>query len=285
MASVIDFTTALVVVGSAIVGLVSGVMGTFTVLRRQSLLGDAISHAALPGVAIAFLITQTKHPLALLAGAMISGWISSSLVIAIVRRSIIKSDAAMGIVLSVFFGLGLMLLSIIQRMGAANQSGLSHYLFGNASTLLQGDLLWMIGIAVMVCFGVALCWKEFKLLAFDIEFGNAAGFRMDRIEFLLSSLTVIGIVIGIQTVGVILMSALLVAPAAAARQWSRSVGQMVILSATIGATSSATGAWLSATVAHLPTGPTIVLTLTVVVVISLLFAPERGLVWGWMKHQ
>lgn len=285
MAPLIDYTTAIVIAGSGTVGFVSGMMGTFSVLRRQSLLGDAISHAALPGIAIAFLITHTKNPFALLLGAMISGWISSSLVLGIVRRSIIKADAAMGIVLSVFFGLGLMLLTIIQRMGTSNQSGLSHYLFGNASTLLKSELIWMMAFGLIACLGTALFWKEFKLLAFDREFGDAIGFQMTRIEWVLSTLTVIGIVIGIQTVGVILMSALLVAPAAAARQWSRTMSQMVQLSAGIGAGCAMIGAWLSAQIPKLPTGPTIVLCLTVVVAVSLLFAPKRGLIWEWIRHQ
>ena len=281
-----DYTLRMASSGVCIIGIVAGGLGSFALLRKQSLLGDTIAHAALPGVVLAFMITGTKHPVTLLIGAMLAGWIGTLLIGSIIRRTHIKEDAAMGIILSVFFGLGMILLSLAQkRWPDAQQAGLHQFLFGSATEMLAED------VSVIFLFGctalIALClfWKEFKLLTFDPDFAKTLGFPIRRLDIMLMTLLVIAIAIGLQTVGVVLMSAMLVAPAAAARQWTNQMPVMVLLSSTFGAICGIAGTLASSQVAKLPTGPTITIFLTVVVLISLLFARERGLAWQWLKRQ
>jgi manganese/zinc/iron transport system permease protein len=273
-----------VAMGAAALGATAGALGSFAVLRRQSLLGDAISHAALPGIALAFLLTGSRAPLVLVLGAAIAGWLGTLLVMQVVEHTRIKSDAALGIVLSVFFGFGLVLLTFIQKRPDAGQAGLDRFLFGQAATLLQRDV-WTIAVlgggAVAVA---ALFWKEFKLLAFDADFGATLGFRMRAVDVLLTTALVVAIVIGLQTVGVVLMSAMVVAPAAAARQWTDRLGRMVVVAGGFGAAAGVAGAVSSSLAERLPTGPTIVLWLTLLVVVSLTLAPNRGLVWERLRQ-
>ena len=275
----LNYTFVVVMLGTAILGLVSGALGSFAVLRKQSLLGDAISHAALPGLGLAFLLTQNKHPIVLLTGALLAGWIGTLLVMTMVRNTVIKQDAALGIILSVFFGFGLVLLTIIQRLPTANKSGLNTFLFGSASTLLMADVITMACLSAFTLILMFLFWKEFKVISFDGEFATALGYPVKRLETFLTTLIVISIIIGLQTVGVVLMSAMIIAPASAARQWTNRLGVMVGLSSFFGALSGVIGAALSSNIDKLPTGPTIVLVMSVFVFISLLFAPNRGLVW------
>jgi manganese/zinc/iron transport system permease protein len=278
-----DYTLRTVAAGAAVLGIVSGALGSFAFLRRQSLLGDAISHAALPGIALAFLLTGSKKTLVLVAGAGTAGWIGTFLVSGIVRTSRIKYDAALGLVLSVFFGFGLVLLTFIQRRPEAAQAGLDKFLFGQASTLLAQEVWTMAVIGGAALFLLFLFWKEFKLLAFDPDFAQTLGFPARSLDLLLTSLLVAAIVIGLQTVGVVLMSALVVAPAAAARQWTDRLGVMVLLSAFFGALAGLCGAVASSAAAQLPTGPMIVVCVSTVVLFSLFLAPKRGLWWAWVQ--
>ncbi len=280
-----DYTLRTVAMGSAALGVVSGALGAYAVLRKQSLLGDAISHAALPGIALAFLLTQSKAPLVLVFGAAIAGWIGTLLVISIVNNTRIKEDTALGLVLSVFFGTGLVLLTFIQKMPTAKQSGLDTFLFGQAAALMERDVITMVTLGGISLFVMQLFWKEFKLLCFDSNFGASLGFPMRILDVLLITLLVAAIVIGLQTVGVVLMSAMIVAPAAAARQWTDRLGAMVALSATFGAIAGVCGAVISSSMARMPTGPTIVLCISAIVVASITIAPNRGLVWNWIRNQ
>lgn len=280
-----DYTLRTVAMGATVLGVTSGALGAFAVLRRQALLGDAVSHATLPGIAIAFLLTQSKAPLILLIGAAIAGWLGTLLVLAVVNNTRIKEDAALGLILSVFFGAGLVLLTLIQKMPIATQAGLDKFLFGQAAALVESDVIAMTALAIPTLLLTFLFWKELKLLSFDPEYGATLGFRMRTLDILLTSLIVIAIVIGLQTVGVVLMSAMIVAPGAAARQWTDRLSIMVLLSALFGAISGVTGAVISSTMTHMPTGPTIVLVVSVIVVISLALAPNRGLVWSYIRER
>lgn len=279
-----DYTLRTVALGSATLGVVSGALGVYAVLRKQSLLGDAISHAALPGIALVFLLTRSKAPLVLILGAAIAGWLGMLLVMGIVRTTRIKDDSALGLILSVFFGFGLVLLTFIQKLPDATQAGLDKFLFGQAAAMLGRDVITMAGLGALVLLAVGLFWKEFKLLSFDPDFGASLGFPIRGLDILMTCLLVISIVIGLQSVGVVLMSAMVVAPAAAARQWTDRLGGMVALSALFGALAGVSGAIISSGTANLPTGPTIVLCITGIVVFSLLFAPHRGLFWARVRH-
>ena len=281
----LDYTLLIVTMGAALLGAVSGSLGTYAVLRRQSLLGDAISHAALPGIAIAFLLTGSKTPLVLVLGAAIAGWLGTLLILGIVRLTRIKYDSALGIILSTFFGFGLVLHTLIQRTGNANQAGLDTFLFGQAATILESDVLTIgilggIAIVIMLVF-----WKELKLLVFDDGFAASLGFPIRALDILLTSLLVIAIVLGLQAVGAVLMSAMLVAPAVAARQWTNKLSVMMFLAAGFGALAGVSGTIISSSASRIPTGPTIVLCATVVVGFSIIFAPNRGLLWDWFRHQ
>jgi manganese/zinc/iron transport system permease protein len=279
-----DYTLRTVALGTAVLGLVSGTLGAFAFLRRQSLIGDAISHAALPGVVLAFMLTGIKGPAVLMAGAAAAGIAGVLLVIAVTRSTRIKQDAALGIVLSVFFGFGLMLLTFLQRDPNARQAGLNHFLFGQAATLLGGDVLMMAIFGGAALLLLALFWKEFKLLSFDRDFGASLGFPMPLLEVGITLLLVVAIVIGLQAVGVVLMSAMIVAPAAAARQWTDRLGLMVMLSGLFGAAAGVTGTAISGLASGLSTGPVIVLCISGIAAFSLLFGGSRGIVWAWLRR-
>jgi manganese/zinc/iron transport system permease protein len=279
-----DYTIRTVTLGALILGLVSGSLGTFAVLRRQSLLGDAISHAALPGIVLAFMLTGSRDPLVLVIGAALAGWLATLAVMAITNTTRIKPDGSLALTLSVFFGVGMVLITFVQRRPEAAQAGLERFLWGQAAALIWSDVraMALIGsIAFVVLFAF---WKEFKLVVFDRSFASSLGLPVRYIDIGLTSLVVIAIVIGLQTVGVVLMSAMVVAPAAAARQWSDQLSRVTLLAGLFGASAGVSGALLSANVTRLPTGPTIVLCLTIIVVVSLLLAPNRGLVWGWVRQ-
>ena len=281
----LDYTLMIVAIGAALLGAVSGTLGTYAVLRRQSLLGDAISHAALPGIAIAFLLTGSKTPLILVLGAAVAGWLGTLFILSIVRLTRIKYDSALGIILSTFFGFGLVLHTLIQRTGNANQAGLDTFLFGQAATILESDVLTIgilggIAIVIMLVF-----WKELKLLVFDEGFAASLGFPIRALDILLTSLLVIAIVLGLQAVGAVLMSAMLVAPAVAARQWTDKLSVMMLLAACFGALAGVSGTIISSSASRIPTGPTIVLCATVVVGFSIVLAPNRGLLWNRLRYQ
>lgn len=280
-----DYTLRTVALGAATLGIFAGALGSFAVLRKQSLLGDAMSHAALPGVALAFLLTLSKQPFVLLLGAAAAGWVGTLLMMTIIKNTIVKKDAALGIILSVFFGFGVVLLTFIQKLPTASKAGLDTFLFGNAATLLQEDVVAMVILGLVCLAGLLFFWKEFKLISFNPEYAHSLGFPVKVIDVILTSLIVISIVIGLQTVGVVLMSAMIIAPAVAARQWTHNLGKMVMLAAFFGALAGVSGAITSSMVAKLPTGPTIVLIVSFIVMISLLFAPQRGLFWDWLQQQ
>ncbi len=282
---VFDYTLRNVALGSLALGASSGTLGAFAVLRKQSLLGDAVSHAALPGIVLAFMLTGAKDTLSLVVGAAVTGWLGTMLVSVVVRRTRIPADSALGIVLSVFFGFGLVLLTYVQRLPDASQAGLTTFLFGQAATLVARDVAVIASLGGAAMLAVALFWKQFKLVTFDPDFAATLGIPVRGMDVLITTLLVVAIVIGLQTVGVVLMSALVVAPAAAARQWTDSLARMVVLSAAFGAASGVGGAVASAATPGLPTGPTIVLVATGFVLVSLLFAPRRGLIRRWWRRR
>jgi manganese/zinc/iron transport system permease protein len=279
-----DYTLKIVVLGALILGMMSGILGTFAVLRKQSLLGDMVSHAALPGIVIAFMISGSRNTLILLVGAAISGLLASFAVMKVIASSRIKSDSALGLSLSVFFGLGLMLLTKVQNSSGASQAGLNKFLFGQAAALLERDVLNLAVLGGVILLLVILLWRGFKILTFDLEFARSIGLPVFGLDILLTFLIVLSIILGLQLVGVILMSSMLIAPATAARQWTDQLEMMVILSALFGGFSGVVGAFVSSLTTKVPTGPVVVLASGVIVLISVLFAPNRGLVWGAFRR-
>lgn len=277
-----DYTLRTVTLGGAILGAVAGALGSFAVLRRQSLLGDSLSHAALPGVGVAFLVAGRDLG-ALLLGAGIAAWLGILMIEAITQTTRIKQDAAMGIVLTSWFALGIVLLTYIQGQPDAGQAGLEEFIFGQAAAIVERDVQ-LVALAGLVCLGVlVLFWKEIKLLTFDLEFSSANGYPVRFLQTLLSTMIVVAIVLGLQLAGVILMVGLLIAPGVAARQWVTRLGEMIALAGVMGAFSGATGAIISAVDVRTPTGPMIIVVASVLVALSILFAPERGVLWQVLK--
>ncbi|HUH46017.1 MAG TPA: metal ABC transporter permease [Arenibacter sp.] len=280
-----DYTLRTITLGTAILGVVCGMLGSFAVLRKQSLLGDAISHAALPGIVIAFMLTGTKNSHTLLIGALVSGLLGTFWIRGIVKNTHLKSDTALGLILSLFFGFGMLLLTFVQKMPNAQQAGLDKYLFGQAATLVEGDVWLMGGVMGMALLVLAVFWKEFKLQHFDPDYAKSLGFNILFLDVVMTALIVLAIVIGLQTVGVVLMSAMLLAPAAAARQWTNNLGTMIFLAALFGAFSGIFGTAISATSNNLSTGPVIVLIAAFFVVISFVFSPGRGILFEEIRYR
>ncbi len=276
------YTVRVVALGGAILGFISGALGCFAVLRGESLLGDALSHAALPGVAIAFLLAGRELS-ALLIGAGIASWLSLRFVAALLATTRIKRDTALGIVLASFFAAGIALLAYIQSIPDASQAGLDHFIFGQAAAIIESDVRLASGAGLVVLSALALFWKEFKLVTFDAEFAGANGFRTGLINTLLSTLIVVTIVLGLQLAGVILMVGMLIAPGIAARQWTNKLEQMVILAAVFGAFTGGAGAVVSALDSDIPTGPMIIVAAFILVLLSLALAPGRGILWRQLR--
>ncbi|MEM7736986.1 MAG: metal ABC transporter permease [Deinococcota bacterium] len=279
-----DYTIQNVAMGAALLGISSGVLGCFAVLRQQSLLGDTLSHAALPGVCLGFMVAGSRQLGSILIGALITGTLAALFILLLTRRSRLKTDASLGAALSIFFAIGTVLLTYIQGTSNASQGGLNSFLFGQAAAILRSDLQVMAVITLLAVGLVALLWKELKLVTFDPIFAASVGLPVVVLEVVMTIMIALAVVIGLQMVGVVLMAAMIIAPAVAARQWVNSLGNMVTLAAVIGAGGGIIGALVSATGRNLATGPLIILGISAFVVISLLFAPQRGMVWELINH-
>lgn len=273
-----DSSIISVTVGAILLAASSAVVGTFTFLKKKALIGDAVAHAVLPGVCLAFLMVGEKNPLALIVGAFVTGWLSIVIMDFITARSKIKEDTAIALVLSVFFGIGILLLTYIQHSGNAQQSGLESFLFGKAAALVGQDLLIFGIVAVLLILTVGLFFKELKLIAFDEAYAEALGIPTKSLNLLLTSLTVLAVVTGIQAVGVVLMAAMLITPAAAARFWTNSVFKMTIIAAVMGGFSGLSGAYVSFAAPSMPTGPWIVMIISAIALVSFFIAPQRGII-------
>lgn len=274
-----------VVIGTILIGLSSAIVGCFTVLNRKSLVGDAISHAVLPGVAMAFMFFNSKSPFVLLFGALVTGWLSIITIDAIEKYSRIKSDAAIGLVMSVFFGVGILLMTRIQHSGNAAQSGLDHFLFGKAASLVGTDLWVALGVCAIVILVVILHFRQFQIMTFDPEFAESSGLPVNWLRFLMSFITVLVVTVGIQIVGVVLMSALLITPAVAARYWTDDLKSMLGIASFVSVISCLGGVFLSFAVAKMPTGPWIVVFVSLCTFFSILFAPKNGWFKSWLDKR
>jgi manganese/zinc/iron transport system permease protein len=270
-------TIRTVAMGCGLLGFTAGTLGTFAVVRRESLIGDAVSHAALPGIVIGFLLLG-KAPLGLAVGAAIAGWLALRLVSEIAKNRRIPYDAALGGMLAFFFGMGLMLKTVLQRRSTdPDKMSIDRYLFGQASFLSPEDLRFLMISSVIILTMLFLFWKQFKLISFDRDQAILQGFAVKRYESILLLLQVFAIVLGLQAVGVVLMSAMFVAPTLAARGWTYRIGKLSILAGCFGALAGIAGAILSDTLSDpklsrtVPTGPTIVLIATGLVFVSNLF--------------
>ncbi len=285
------YNTRIVLLGTLLLGMCSGIVGTFMLLRKKALVGDVASHAALPGIGIAYLAVESVAPGAgkslpwLLAGASLSAACGVIVTNLIQRTRLIKEDAALGIVLSLFFGAGIVLLTIIQGMKTGSAAGLGDFIFGKAAAMTAMDVTLIAtasAVVLVVCF---VLFKEFAVLCFDEEYAAALGWPVKRLDLLLTGLVVGVTVIGMQSVGLLLVVALLIIPPTAARFWSNRLGPMVLIAGAIGGASSSIGVLLSATITQLAAGPIIVLVGSFAFGFSLLFGTVRGTFWQLWRQR
>ncbi|QSE96671.1 metal ABC transporter permease [Fulvivirga lutea] len=267
-----------VVLGSILITASSAIVGSFTFLKKKALVGDAVAHAVLPGVCLSFILYGEKNPVVLILGAFATGWLALVSIDFITNKSKIKEDTAIGLILSVFFGIGIFLLTIIQKSGNASQSGLDSFLFGKAASLVGSDVYTFSIVAIILVAVVLLLFKELTLLAFDSDFAHSLGLPTKALELILTTLTVLAVVVGIQAVGVVLMAAMLITPAAAARFWTENIKTMILLAAIFGAFSGISGAYISYIAPSMPTGPWIVIVISTIAMVSFFFAPGRGII-------
>ncbi len=283
-----DYNTRVVLLGTTLLGASAGIVGTFMLLRKQALVGDLVSHAALPGVALAFLIGEMVSPGSgrslphLLIGATVAGLLAIGTMSVIRRWSSTKPDAALATVLGIFFGGGAVLFKVVQELPTGNQAGLQHFILGAASTMTAGDVSLIVKAAVCVLILCTLMFKELSILSFDEDFATAQGWPVFVLDLGLMALVVAVTVIGLQSVGV-LMVALLITPATAARFWTHDLKRLVVIAAAFGGGSAFLGTAASAVVPKLASGPTIVLAGTALFLISLLFGRQGGLVKRWLQ--
>ena len=279
------YNTLVVLAGVGLLGASAGLIGSFAVLRKQSLVGDAVAHAGLPGVCIAFLLAGERNLPLMLAGALVSGIVGMVVLALLARFTRVKEDAAIGIVLSVFPGLGVVLMRLIQNeFTGGSQAGLDSFIFGKTAGMTRGDV-YLILIAAAVCLAaVLLLYKEFKLLAFDRGFASSLGWPVFALDLFLMALIALAVVIGLPAVGAVMMAALLIIPAAAARFWTDRLSKLLWISAAFGLATGLIGTVLSATFDNLPAGPIIVLTGSAIFLFSLLLGVKRGVIARWITH-
>ena len=284
-----DYNTRLVVLGTACLGIAAGAIGSLLLLRRRALIGDVISHATLPGVGIAFLLMVAwggsgRWMPGLLLGAATVGLLAAGLVVLIRKTTLLRDDAAMAIMLSTTFGLGIVLLSVVQESPAGTQAGLESMIFGKTASMVRSDAIG-IGIAALTVLTItATMFKEFRMLCFDEGFATSQGWPVGRLDLLLLLLGTAVTVIGLQAVGLILVLALLIIPATAARFWTDHLLTMMVVAAIIGGLSGWLGVTASALATGFPAGAVIVLVATGFFLISLLIGRRRG-VLGQVSHR
>jgi len=284
-----NYNTRLVVLSTSLLGVTSGLIGTFLLLRKRSLMGDALSHATLPGIGIAFMVMVAfggsgKYLPGLLAGATITGLLGAALMLAIRKTTRLKDDVAMGFVLSVFFGLGVAVLGLVQSVPGASAAGLESFIYGKTASMVWQDFLLISGVTVVIAIVAMLLFKEFTLLCFDQSFAATEGWPTLALDALMLALVTTITVIGLQAVGLILIIAFLIIPATAARFWSERISVVLGLAAIFGGLSGWVGASISALLPRLPAGALIVIVASCVFALSMIFAPARGILPRALRH-
>ncbi|MEO1364436.1 MAG: metal ABC transporter permease [Pseudomonadota bacterium] len=286
----LGYNASLVTLGALLLGIAAGVAGTFLFLRKRALVSDAISHATLPGVGLAFIAMVAmggdgRSLSGLLLGAAVSAGLGLLCVQWLTRRTRLGEDAAIGAVLSVFFGLGIVILTIVQTMNAGRQAGLEGFLLGSTAGMLRSEALLLAVSAGLVLLLVLVLRRPLTLAAFDPGFAEATGWRPARVDLAMMGIVLLVTVVGLKVVGLILIVALLIVPPVTARFWSERVDVVVITSGVLGGLAGYLGAAISATAPALPTGPIVVLVSFALFALSLLGAPGRGVLASVLRHQ
>jgi manganese/zinc/iron transport system permease protein len=269
--------------GAVLLGVSCGLLGSLLVVRRLALVGDALSHAVLPGVAAGFLWNQTKDPAAIFIGATLAGLFGTVVVGWIRGTTRLKEDTALGLVLAGFYAVGICLVTMIQRLPGGAKSGIDKFLFGQAAALGAGDLWLMAGVAALALLVFAVAYKELLVTSFDPGFARALGLPVRALHHGVMLLLAFAVVSALQAVGVVLVSAMLITPAATASLLTDRFPRLVTLAAVTGVLAGAAGCLLSFLGNRLPTGPLMVLAASAVFAAAFLFAPRHGLVTRWWR--
>jgi manganese/zinc/iron transport system permease protein len=280
-----DPSVAWVVLGITLLGIGSAYVGTFSFLDKKALLGDAISHAVLPGICLGFILAGEKNPVYIVTGAFLSGGLATFLSSWLKKNTKLSEDAIIATILSVFFGVGIVMLTALQKSGNPEIAGLNSFIFGNSIGISESDLLIYGGLSLTIIVVLTLFLKEFRLMVFDPSFGQAIGFPMGTIRFLFNVLMILAVVIGIQAIGVVLMAALLITPGAAARFWTDRLNPLLILAALFSVLSGILGTYISFVIPQMPTGPWVVVFLSMIALISFLISPKSGIIFRYISRR
>lgn len=273
MELITSYSFIIVAIGTLILAMASGAVGCITVMKGQSLIGDAIGHAAFPGIILAFMVSVSRDPVVLLLGAMVSGTLCFVAIQLIHTQSKLDLDASLAISLSSFFGAGMMLKSYIQgnsKFSGASQSGLQNYIFGQAAYMVREDIMLILAVAVPVLILLILFYKELKVFIFDEVYSKTIGLNTNFIYLIILLMTMSLISVGLKLVGAILISSLLIVPCITAVQWSSKFHRVLLIAASVGGISALLGTYISTVSNGMSTGPTIIMIMSVFAFLSLL---------------
>ncbi len=276
-----------VAVGTVVLAVAAGMVGTFSVLLGQSLIGDAVSHSAFPGIVIAFILIQTKDPIVLTIGAVISGAIAFIIIQIIHGNSKVSLDSILAIVLSSMFGLGMALMTYIDTADFTknlNRAGLNSYIFGQAAFTMKKDVYLIIAVSVVSIVLMLVFYKELKVFIFDKEYSYSIGFSPKMIHLILLIMTMILIGVGMRIVGAVLISSMLIAPAITGLLWSKRLSIVLLIASIVGAVSAFVGTYLSVSYRGMSTGPSIIVIMSIICLSSLVVAPQ-GAIRSYLKRR
>jgi len=282
-----QYSFIVVALGTSLLAISTAMIGSVNILKGQSLIGDAVGHSSFLGVVLAFLLFTQKHPVILMCGAIVAGVVAFSMISTVANNSKVEADTAMAIILSAFFGLGMVFKSYMQgnsKFSKASQSGLANYIFGQAAYMLREDVVIIFAVSIIAISLFVIFYKEIKIHVFDSAYAKTIGINEGLMSGLIMFMTMVLIAAGLKAVGTILISSMLITPAVVGMQWSDGYDRVLLISAIVGAFSALSGTILSSLIEGFSTGPSIVLVMSVIAVLSVLLSP-KGLISTYFKKR
>ena len=282
-----QYSFIVVALGTSLLAISTAMIGSVNILKGQSLIGDAVGHSSFLGVVLAFLLFTQKHPVILMCGAIVAGVAAFSMISTVANNSKVEADTAMAIILSAFFGLGMVFKSYMQgnsKFSKASQSGLANYIFGQAAYMLREDVVIIFAVSIIAISLFVIFYKEIKIHVFDSDYAKTIGINEGLMSGLIMFMTMVLIAAGLKAVGTILISSMLITPAVVGMQWSDGYDRVLLISAIVGAFSALSGTILSSLIEGFSTGPSIVLVMSVIAVLSVLLSP-KGLISTYFKKR
>ena len=275
MTLLFQYSFIVVALGTMCLAMSTGIVGTISILKRQSLIGDAVGHASFPGIVLAFIIAGRKDSLTLMSGAIIAGVCAFFIIQYIVNSSKLEADTTMAVILSAMFGFGMVLKSYIQGNSSfsGSQAGLANYILGQAAYMLKEDVIIIFSVSIVSILLFLIFFKEIKIHVFDEAYAETLGIKKNIISVLIIIITMLLIAAGLKAVGVVLISSMLITPGVIGMQWSKRYESVLIIAAISGALSALIGTSVSTLVKGMSTGPSIILCMTAIAFLSVLFGP------------